>query len=61
MAGQNGLDSVLDQNGGGVAKHLGQIADSMDEWEGPVAENLGLNQAEIANIQKTERTLHLQA
>ena len=44
------LDQVLDFENGGVSKHLGQIADSMYEWEGPVAEQLGLTPAEIASI-----------
>ena len=44
------LDQVLDFENGGVSKHLGQIADSMYEWEGPVAEQLGLTPAEIAAI-----------
>ena len=43
-------DQVLDFNNGGVSKHLGQIADSMCEWEGPVAEQLDLTPAEIAAI-----------
>ena len=44
------LDQVLDYDSGGVSKHLGQIADSMDKWEGPVAEELGLSQANISAI-----------
>ena len=44
------LDQVLDCDGGGVSKHLGQIADSMNEWEGPVAEELGLSPADITAI-----------
>ena len=47
---KNVLDQVLDYGSGGVSKHLGQIADSMDKWEGPVAEELGLSQANIAAI-----------
>ena len=43
-------DQVLDFESGGVSKHLGQIADSMYEWEGSVAEQLGLTPAEIAAI-----------
>ena len=30
--------------------HLGQIADTMYEWEGPVAEQLGLTPVDIAAI-----------
>lgn len=46
------LDDVLDSNCGGVPKHLGQIADFMYEWEGPVADHLQLSPADIANIKK---------
>ena len=48
------LDQLLDCNSGGVSKYLGQIADSMHEWEGPVAEELGLSLADISVI----RTAH---
>ena len=44
------LDQVLDFENGGVPKHLGEIADSMYEWEGPVAEQLDLTPADIAAI-----------
>ena len=44
------LDQVLDVENGGVSKHLGEIADSMYEWEGSVAEQLSLTPAEIAAI-----------
>ena len=44
------LDKVLDFENDGVSKHLGQIAESMYEWEGPVAEQLGLTPADIAAI-----------
>ena len=47
------LDQVLDSDNEGVSKHLGQIADSMYEWEGHVAEQLGLAPADVAAI-KTE-------
>ncbi len=43
-------NKALDSENGGVSKHLGQIADSMCEWEGAVAENLGLTKADIAVI-----------
>ena len=48
---QSPLDQVLDSVNHGVSKHLGQIADCMYEWEGPVAEQLGLTKAEVAAIQ----------
>ena len=44
------MDLVLDFDNDGVSKHLGQIADSMYEWEGPVAEQLGLTPADVAAI-----------
>ena len=44
------LDQVLDFDNNGVSKHLGQIADSMYEWEGPVAEQLDLTPADVAAI-----------
>ena len=47
------LDRVLDSGNDGVSKHLGQIANSMHEWEGPVAEQLDLTPPDIAAI-KTE-------
>ena len=44
------LDQVVDYSSGGVPKHLGKIADSMSEWEGSIAEQLGLTPAEVAAI-----------
>ena len=45
---------MLDSEHGGVSKHLGQIADAMYEWEGPIAEQLELTEeqcrAEVAGI-----------
>ena len=46
------LDQVLDFGNGGVSKHLGEIADSMPKWEGPVAEQLDLTPADVAAIRK---------
>jgi hypothetical protein len=46
------LDLVVDVEHGGVSKHLGQIADAMYEWEGPIAEQLELTRADIAAINK---------
>jgi hypothetical protein len=43
----------LDFENDGVSKHLGQIADAMYEWEGPITEQLGLTKADVAAI-KTE-------
>ena len=53
LLSSHSLDQVLDFDNDGVSKHLGLIADSMYEWEGPVAEQLGLTAADIATI-KTE-------
>ena len=41
--------------------HLGEIADSMAEWEGPIADKLKLRANDVANI-KTEhpKKLNLQ-
>ena len=41
---------MIDFGNCGVSKHLGQIADTMYEWEGPVAEQLGLTQADVAAV-----------
>ena len=50
MIVEEAADHVLDFSSGGVSKHLGQIADHMYEWEGPVAEELCLTQADVAAI-----------
>ena len=56
------LDQVIDGGHDGVSKHLGQIADSMREWEGAVAESLGLYPADVEGIKKENPgKLHLQA
>ena len=44
---------MVDSEHGGVSKHLGQIADAIYEWEGPISEQLELTKADIAAI-KTE-------
>ena len=44
------LDQIVDYSSGGVTKHLGKIADSMSEWEGSIAEQLGLTPADVAAI-----------
>ena len=42
-------------------KHLGQIANSMHEWEGRVADELGLTRADVARIKtKYPSNLELQ-
>ena len=56
------LDKVIDGDHGGVPKHLGRIADTMDEWEGSVAESLRLSPADVAEINaKHPGKLKLQA
>ena len=54
------LDQVLDYDSGGVSKDLGQIADCMDKWEGPVAEKLGLSEANISAIKADFKDFNLQ-
>ena len=55
------LNQIIDFNNDGVSKHLGQIADSMTEWEGQIAEQLGLKPADIAGIRARHPTeLNLQ-
>ena len=44
------LNEVLDFGHGGVPTHLGMIAKAMYEWEGPVADSLGLTSADVAAI-----------
>ena len=54
------LNQVVDSDG--VARHIGRIADSMTEWEGAIAENLGLTPADVENIKtKHHFKLRLQA
>ena len=43
-------DQMVDSMNEDVPKHLGQIADSMCEWEGRIAEALGLTPAEVEEI-----------
>ena len=53
LVSSHSLNQVLDFDNNGVSKHLGRIADSIHEWEGPVAEQLDLTPADVAAI-KTE-------
>ena len=46
---------MLDFENDGVSKHLGQIADAMHEWEGPIAEQLGLTPVDVAAIKMKYR------
>ena len=60
--GKAQLDKVIDGDGHGVPKHLGQIADSMTEWEGRISDELELTPAEVASIHtKHPRNLKLQS
>ncbi len=55
------LDKVIDSQHYGIHKHLGMIADSMVEWEGPIADELQLSPADIAMIKgKYPANLRLQ-
>ena len=57
----DGMKLILDCENKGVPKHLGQIADSMSEWEGSIAEELGLTSANVACIKtKYPNALNLQ-
>ena len=47
------LDQILDTEDDSVSSILGQIADFVCDWEGPVAEQLDLTSAEVAAV-KTE-------
>ena len=40
-----------------IPQHLGRIADSMVEWEGAVADNLGLTEADRSDIREKKPSL----
>ena len=44
---QSPLEHVLDSLNDGVPKHLGLIADEITQWEGRIAEELGLKYSEV--------------
>ena len=51
------LDKEIDfehRNAAGeiIPRHLGKIADSMKDWEGAVADSLGLSEADRSNIRE---------
>ena len=55
------LTLVLDADKIVEYKHLGQIADSMNEWQGRIAEELGLASPDVENIKhKYPHDLNLQ-
>ena len=52
---------MIDSENNGVSKHLGQIADAMYEWEGRIADELGLSVVDVAKIKmKYPSDLNLQ-
>ena len=44
------LDQRLDEGHEGVSRHLGYIAQNIPEWEGRVADQLGLTEVNIRDI-----------
>ena len=52
------LDKEIDFDSGGVLRHLGQIAYSVVKWEGPIADELDLTEADVADI-KTQYSTDL--
>lgn len=44
------LDAVIDFSHGGISKDLGVIADAMYEWEGQIADALGLTKEDVDGI-----------
>ena len=44
---------MLDSEHGRISKHLGQIADAMCEWEGLIAEQLGLTEERYRAAKET--------
>ena len=52
---------VIDSENDGVPKHLGKIADCIYEWEGKIAAELMLTNADVASIKaKYPNNLRLQ-
>ena len=52
---RNKLDSKVDADHDGVQIHLGAISNAMDEWEGIVADSLGLTGVDVAIIKGRHR------
>ena len=44
------LDKEIDFFHSGVPKHLGQIAKSLCEWEGRIADELGLSTSDVNGV-----------
>ena len=56
------MNKVIDADNNGIPKHLGQIADSLAEWEGRIADGLNLTPADVASIRtKYPNDLKLQS
>ena len=43
---------TIDFDSDGVPKHIGQISKYMSEWEGTIADGLGLTPADVADIKE---------
>jgi hypothetical protein len=54
------LDQEIDFEHGGVPQHLGRIADVMSEWQGIVADQLGLSRADTEEILERYHDIKLQ-
>ena len=53
---------MIDSQHRDVPKHIGAIADIMGEWEGSIAEQLELTDADVANVRAAHpMNLKLQA
>ena len=46
------MDKEIDFDSGEVPKHLGRIAYSLAEWEGPIADELELKVSDVEGIKK---------
>lgn len=46
------LDQILDSGHEDVPLHLGNIADNIPDWQGRVADNLGLTRVEVSDIKR---------
>ena len=44
------LNKPIDSDSGGVPKHIGQIASSVDKWEGDISDGLELTTVDVAAI-----------
>ena len=56
------LTKEIDFEHNGVPKHLGEISNAMDEWEGDISTKLGLTKVDVASVKnKHPDNLNLQA